>query len=699
MNILQILPRLNTGGVERGAIEVAAFLRSHGHNAWIVSEGGLREPELQALGISHIRLSVAKKNPLTMISAAHRLAKIIQDLDIDIVHARSRVPAWIAWRAVRKVNQKRFRGSGFPKIVNFVTTCHGKYSPGYFSRIMGRGKKVIVPSAFIGEHMSSVFGVERDKIVVVPRGVDFFRFRYNQVLTDRLIFVVIGRITRNKGQHIAIEAFARATQGIEDAELWIVGDDRDKASYIDSLRSLINRFSISHRVKFLGHINDVERLFPKVYAVLAPSLYPESFGRVVVEAQAAGCPVIASDIPAFNELIRNEKNGLLARVGDVEDWAGKIARLIKDRPLCERIRLQARRDVERFSVEAMCESVLSVYEEVANNYSIGLIKGSALGDLVLAGYAFVSLRASFPSARLFWAGTDLTRELWGDRYKVLSSGKRLSARELGKRMKEYGVDMVFDLQNSRASHIAAFLSGAYRRVGFNRKGGFLWLTDPIPYNKSFPLEEQAAMLKAVGLSPVSVPRRFLDIDLQIRQEVALKLEANLSSGRIEDYRLVGIIISANWPSKRLSPSQVAKVVNCLMERDNVAVVLLGTEGDREAVEELISLLQDRDRLIDLVGKTSMKEFIAAIDALALLITPDSAGMHIAFALGRPQIVYFGPTHPNNHLPIAPGSGNGIDYVFADRCYPCYRHRCDSMLCMEGLEELICDALRHKLEMP
>ncbi len=697
MNILQILPRLNTGGVERGAIEVASFLRSHGHNAWIISEGGLREPELEALGISHIRLSVARKNLFTMISASRKLARIIQDLDIDIVHARSRVPAWIAWQAVRKVNQKRFRASGFPKIVNFVTTCHGKYSPGYFSRIMGRGKKVIVPSSFIGEHMSSVFGVERDKIVVIPRGVDFFRFTYKPTLTDKFIFVVMGRITRNKGQHVAVEAFARATQGIADAELWIIGDDRDKTRYIDRLRSLINRFSVSHKVKFLGHINDVERVLSKAYVVLAPSLYPESFGRVVVEAQAAGCPVIASDIPAFNELIRNEENGLLARVGDVEDWTRQITKVINDRSLCDRIRVQARKDVERFSVEAMCEAVLSVYEEVANNYSIGLIKGSALGDLVLAGYAFKSLKSCFSSANIFWAGTELTKELWGDRYKVLTSGKRLFSFELGRKMKEYGVDVVFDLQNSRASHIAGFLSGAYRRVGFNRKAGFLFLTDPIAYNKSFPIEEQAAMLKAVGLSPIDPGERFLNVEGDVTRSVVLKMEANLLKGRIEDFRLVGIIVSANWPSKRLSPPQVAKVINFLMGRDDIAVVLLGTGGDRESVEELLPLLKDTDRLIDLVGKTSLKEFIATINSLELLITPDSAGMHIAFALGRPQIVYFGPTHPKNHLPIDPDSGNSIDYVFADRCYPCYRHECDSMVCMDGLEDLICDTLQHKLE--
>ena len=199
MKILQVLPELNVGGVERGTLDLARYLVDHGHVSLVVSNGGTLVASLEAQGSRHYKLPVHRKNIFTAWHCVKELRRIIRDEKVDVVHARSRVPAWIAYFAIRKTDAE------------FVTTCHGYYSQNFMSRIMGWGKRVIVISDVIGRHMIEHFGVHAQNIRLIHRSVDLDKFRFRERPQGRssVVVSIIGRITPLKGHAYFLQAMAK----------------------------------------------------------------------------------------------------------------------------------------------------------------------------------------------------------------------------------------------------------------------------------------------------------------------------------------------------------------------------------------------------------------------------------------------------------------------------------------------------------
>ena len=231
MNVLQILPELNIGGVERGTVDLARYLMANDHKAVVVSGGGRLVRELDMIGARHYRLPVGRKSLFTMISMVGRLCEIIRRENVDVVHARSRVPAWITFFACRITKRP------------FVTTAHGYYRNIFTSQVMGWAKSVIVASHIIARHMIDDFKVPRTKIRLIPRGVDLNRFTYKDPkekrdLTDSstgsgssrvksrdgFAIGIISRITPIKGHTYLIKALAVVSRIIPKLKLLIVGE-------------------------------------------------------------------------------------------------------------------------------------------------------------------------------------------------------------------------------------------------------------------------------------------------------------------------------------------------------------------------------------------------------------------------------------------------------------------------------------------
>ncbi len=683
MKVLQILPRLNSGGVERGTVEVASYLVSQGHKSIVVSFGGWRQAYLDKIGVKHIKLPVHSKNPVVMISLIPRLARIIEENDIDVVHARSRVPAWISYYAVRMVNRMRFKRERYPKIVNFITTCHGLYSKGPITWVMGMGRRVIVPSEFIGEYMKREFDVPSYKIVLVPRGVDLDEFNYVPFQDEKdPIFLVIGRITPNKGQDIAIRAFAKIARKYPNSRLWIVGDVGNHR-YYQYLRSLQIRFSLHDSVEFLGPRKDISDIIAKAYALLIPSQYPESFGRGVVESGAVGRPVIASNLPALNELV-DGKNGLLAQADSIQDWQEKMIYLLENPDKAIEMGLKGRRIAEDYGIERMCESVLSTYESVLGGYRIGVVKTSSLGDIVLARYSFESIKKNFPNSEIIAVGPTETVMLWeADNYTRLWQLFRPARADL---------DIVYDLQGRGITQFLSWRSGAHRRFGCLRKLAWLFHTDPIRWEKDYPIQEQKRFLSQCGLKPIDVDRFYVEIAEEKRQEIFLKIQGN-TLGSIRKEKMIGLVLRSNWPSKTLSKDALIDLITKVDGRENYLWVLIGTMRDRGLSEELVERVKEINPLIslsDMTGRTSSEELFPLIDLLDLLITPDSAPLHFAYLIHTPTIVYFGPTFPARHLPDAPEKIGFIKPVWTQVCHPCYKKICPRKThdCLIGIVEEI-----------
>ncbi|HIJ62738.1 MAG TPA: glycosyltransferase family 4 protein [Rhodospirillaceae bacterium] len=370
--VLQVLPALLTGGVERGTIDVAGAIKAAGWTSLVVSSGGHMVRELDRMGVNHIPLPVHSKNPLVMRANISRLEELIRDHNVDIVHARSRAPAWSAFFAAQRSGR------------HFLTTFHGTYNLGLFglknayNAIMTRGERVIAISHFIADHMQTVYGIDAGRIRVIHRGIDLERFDPARVSPERIIqlaqrwrlpdgypvIMLPGRLTRWKGQTVLIEALALL--GRRDLRCLLVGADQGRTAYAQELKTLAAARGLAEVVHIVGDCNDMPAAYMLTDVVVSASTDPEAFGRVIVEAQAMGRSVVATDNGAGRENVMDGQTGLLVPPGD----AGALALAI-DRVLAIAAEERAARAAlaidfvrRNFSRELMCERTLGVYAEV-----------------------------------------------------------------------------------------------------------------------------------------------------------------------------------------------------------------------------------------------------------------------------------------------------------------------------------------------
>jgi glycosyltransferase involved in cell wall biosynthesis len=369
--VLQVLPSLTTGGVERGTVDIARALTEAGWRAIVASSGGPMVRDVQRAGATHVELPVDSKNPAVMWRNVARLQALIGEHGIDIVHARSRAPAWSAMLAAKR--------AGVP----FMTTFHGHYNAAnpakkFYNSIMARGRRVIAISDFIGEHVVSRYGADPAIVRVIPRGVDLDIFDANAVSAERVIDVaeawrvpddvrvvmLPGRLTRWKGQSVLIEALAR----IDPAGIRciLVGDDQGRDRYRQELENRIKRLGLDPVVQIAGHCRDMAAAYMLADVVVSASTDPEAFGRVIAEAQAMGRPVIATNHGAARETVLEGVSGWLVPPGDASALAVALREALALTPdqragLAEQAVAHVR---GRYTRARMCDATLSVYAEL-----------------------------------------------------------------------------------------------------------------------------------------------------------------------------------------------------------------------------------------------------------------------------------------------------------------------------------------------
>ncbi|HEX6141419.1 MAG TPA: glycosyltransferase family 4 protein [Geminicoccaceae bacterium] len=370
--VLQVLPELEEGGVERGTLDIASFLAGEGWTPLVASSGGLAEEALAERGIATFRLPLAHKNPLVIRRNVRRLQRLIQDQAIDLVHARSRAPAWSAYYATRRCR------------VPFVTTFHGVYGGSErwlkrrYNAIMARGDRVIAISEHVADHVRMTFRVGPDRLRVIRRGVDLDEFDPARIgaaelaeLAERWrippgakVVMLPGRVTRIKGHLLLLRALERLDR--DDVHCVMVGGAEPRSSYVSEVEGLAGATGLRDRVRMVGSTGDMASALMLADVVVVPSIGPEAFGRVSVEAQAMGRPVIVSDIGGLGETLMPAATGWLVPPGDVSALASALElALAMPEDARERLARRARRFVMRsFSVEQMARRTLAVYREL-----------------------------------------------------------------------------------------------------------------------------------------------------------------------------------------------------------------------------------------------------------------------------------------------------------------------------------------------
>lgn len=376
--ILQIIPELEAGGAERTAVDIAKGLTDAGARALVATEGGRLVAELQAKGGIWLPFPAASKNPVSMALNVRKLVRLCREEGVELVHARSRAPAWVAWAATRRLK------------LPFVTTYHGSYASRssvktLYNSVMARGDVVIANSGYTAELILAKHPFAAGKLRVVNRGTDFSAFAPAAVLPERVqalrqawgveahqrLVLLPGRLTGWKGQRVLIEA-ARILRDGGDMETAFIlaGDPQGRDSYVRDLDQAIASAGLDGRVKRVGHCADMPAALLAASVVTMPSTEPEAFGRVAVEAQAMGAPVVVSDLGAVPETVLAppqvtpaERTGWRIPPGDAQALAEGLKEALSLRPSTrDALARRARRHVERhFSLEAMVSETLDVY--------------------------------------------------------------------------------------------------------------------------------------------------------------------------------------------------------------------------------------------------------------------------------------------------------------------------------------------------
>ncbi|MCF6220306.1 MAG: glycosyltransferase family 4 protein [Robiginitomaculum sp.] len=374
MNILQVLPELNAGGVERTTIEIAQALTSAGHVPHIACAGGRMEDELKAAGGILHKLNIGSKNPLTLRGNSKALRAIIKAYNIDIVHARSRAPAWPAKAAAHKM--------GIP----FITTYHGIYNAKStlkraYNAVMAKGDIVIANSNFTKAHILKEHGTTPDKIVVIPRGVDMAvfdpalvngaetaRLKIEWGVGDNPVILLPGRLTRWKGQLVAVEALKLLDA---QAVLVLLGDAQGRDEYVAEIETKTAELALDGRVIIAGHSRSMPAALMAANVVISASTDPEAFGRIVAEAQAMERLVVASNHGGARETIIDGAGGYLVTPGDAQalaDGIGNVLALPQSEYIA-RAKTAQKRIGATYSATALKTATLAVYEQALKKRS------------------------------------------------------------------------------------------------------------------------------------------------------------------------------------------------------------------------------------------------------------------------------------------------------------------------------------------
>lgn len=366
MKIIQILPELNAGGVERGTLEVAAHLVAHGHESLVISNGGGLVEELEKGGSRHLTMPVHRK-ALGSLRQISSLRDVFIREEPDLIHLRSRLPAWLAFLAWKTLNQRTR-----PRL---VTTVHGFYSVNAYSAIMTKGESVIAVSESVQDYILKNYPKTNSrKLRVIHRGVDELLYpagyvppnewldkwkAANPEIESRIPLLLPGRLTRWKGQEDFIQMIARLVAlGMPVQGLIVGGPHPKKMAFLDELKALATNLGIRERISFLGHRNDLKEIMAVSAIVYSMSLDPEAFGRVSLEALALGKPVIGYDHGGVAEQLRAIFPQGLIQVGDINRAIDLTREILDSRPLPS--------SIEEFSLARMLHSTFDVYQTLLN---------------------------------------------------------------------------------------------------------------------------------------------------------------------------------------------------------------------------------------------------------------------------------------------------------------------------------------------
>ena len=380
IKVLQVIPKLGYGGAETGCYDLAHYLYENNCKSYILTSGGPLLKYINKKKVTILRLPVQSKNPIVILINSVILFFLILILNIDIVHARSRAPAWSCFIATKLTKRK------------FITTFHGTYNfkssiKKWYNSVMVRSDLIIAGSNFIFSHIKenySKYLTDDKRFLVIFRGVNVEYFNPKavkdkdksllkkkwEIEEGKKIILLPGRLTIWKGQEMFLDSLnkLKILSPEVDFVAVILGSDQGRKIYKKKLLRLVEQHRLSNNVKFIDHLEHMPIAYEISDVIVSSSIEPEAFGRVAVEAQSMEKPIIASNIGGSNETVINDKTGFLFKAGDVESLSTKLSEVLNlSEVTLNGMGSEGRKNVlKKFNVEKMCNTTYSEYKKLIN---------------------------------------------------------------------------------------------------------------------------------------------------------------------------------------------------------------------------------------------------------------------------------------------------------------------------------------------
>ncbi len=363
--VLHILPALKQGGVEHSVVNLALSQQKSGLVPVVVSQGGAMVSKLEAVGVKHVLFPAATKNPIKILCNVSRLKKLFKELDVSLVHAHSRAPAWSAYLAAKKL--------GIP----YLTTYHGVYGhksrfKRWYNSAMLKGQFVIVPSTYVKEHIVSIYSIDASKVIVVPHGLDISNFmkvsksdvqdfvKRFKIPSDKPVISIVGRLTRLKGHRVLFDALAQLKQDF----VCVVAGPARKEEDLDDLKMQLKRLKLSKKVIFTGSV-DGRLVYANSDILVSASIQPETFGLTMLEAHAFGVPVVATAHGGATEIVLDGVTGLWVEPKDADDLARGLSIMLSLSPAeMKKMKEASKKRALEFDLNESVKATLKVYQNM-----------------------------------------------------------------------------------------------------------------------------------------------------------------------------------------------------------------------------------------------------------------------------------------------------------------------------------------------
>ncbi|MCQ9206994.1 MAG: lipopolysaccharide heptosyltransferase II [Omnitrophica bacterium] len=672
MNILQVVAKLDSSDRAWDVIKAARFLTLNGHKACCASQKSDLVRKIDEVGARHYTLDM-KANIFSIIKDVLTLARIIETENINVVHTMCGLSSFVAFFATRFKER------------TLISTIYEYGGKSFFDKAQTWAKRIICFSESETRHFARDGLFLQDKVSLIPPFVEVDS-RTAKSPTEPVwkggTYFTIGAMvpfaSKNDTQSF-VRAVSILVKAANNIRIFITSKSPTSSGDIEKLKLFIKRQSLDGVITFLSGI-EWRKLIGELDLFVQVNLQREILVTPILQASSRGIPVVTTRVPWLKDYVEEGNTAAVCENGNPKELADKILTLYKDGSLRLRMANMAKDFIrEKFDITKIMNATLRLYEEALSSVKILIIKIGALGDVILISPSIYAIRKKFPNAKIkLLTGVD-KREIFANcpyindiivcDFKERDRGIRGLFRVAGK-LRYEDFDIVVDLQNNKKSHILSFLSSAPRRCGYDN-GKLSFLLNKKVKDVKLPMDPVRHQSKILGLLGIYDVREKLNIWLSKEDEewAARFLDSHWVKGNA---RLVAINLGASsrWVTKLWPVEYFADISNRLAKNLNARILLIGAESSSVLSDEFLK--RAKCKPINALGKTNIPRLAALIKRCMVLVSSDSAPLHVASAVDTPFIALFGPTDPKRHL--VP-SGNYTVLRKDISCSPCYSAHC------------------------